>query len=72
MKCIRALHAARLMAAGAVLTSTGALADRPATEIKTEYLMTMLASLDPSSDVNNALSISNVRTSGSWVKGPHI
>ena len=72
MKCIRALHAAQWMAAGAVSASMGALADGPATEVKTEYLMTMLAPLDPSSDVNNVLSIANVRTSGSWVKGPRI
>ena len=72
MKCMRALRVVQLMTAGAVLVSMSAWADGPPTQVKLEYLMTMLAPLDPSSDVNNSLSISNVRTIGSWAKGPHI
>jgi hypothetical protein len=60
------------MLGGALLTGTSAFADGPTTAIKTEYLLTFLAPLDPSTDVNNSLSISNVRSTGSWFKGPHI
>ena len=42
------------------------------TDIHTEYLMTFVAPLNPVSDIDSSLSISNVGTAGSWAKGPKI
>jgi hypothetical protein len=60
------------MLAVTLLPGASALADGPSTEVKTEYLMTFLAPLDPPSGVDNALFISNVSATGGWAKGPRI
>ena len=68
---------AAILAVLAVLTNsllcvTAARAGAQTVDIKTEYLMTFQAPLDPSSDINDSLSISNVSSSGGWAKGPRI
>ena len=72
MRTLRGRQAAQWVAASALFVTASALADGPTTQITSEYLMTILAPLDPSSDVNNSLSISNVRTGDAWAKGPRI
>jgi hypothetical protein len=56
--------------AGLALHGSPALADGPTTEVRTEYLMTFVAPLDPSTDIDTSLSIFNV--GGGWARGPHI
>jgi hypothetical protein len=41
-------------------------------EIKTEYLMTLMAPLDAPLGVDSSLVIVNLHSSGGWVKGPKI
>jgi hypothetical protein len=53
-------------------TPTAVWAQAPTSEIHTEYVMTFVAPLNPVSDVDSSLSISNVSSAGSWVKGPKI
>jgi hypothetical protein len=47
-------------------------ADGPTTQIQTEFLLSFVAPLDPETDVDSSLSISNIKTAGSWVSGPRI
>ncbi len=55
-----------------LLCAANAYADGPTTEIRTEYLMTYLAPLDPPSPIDGALNIFNVKPGGGWAKGPRI
>jgi Protein of unknown function (DUF3237) len=55
-----------------LVVATSAAADGPTTQLQTEFLMTFVAPLDPETDVDSSLSISNVQTAGSWVSGPRI
>jgi hypothetical protein len=71
MRNVRAHFAAWPVIAGALVAAGSAYAQGPTTEIKTEYLMTMLAPLD-SSEIDKSLYISDVRRTGGWVKGPRI
>jgi Protein of unknown function (DUF3237) len=50
-----------------------AIAVEPAEHgLHTEFLMTLDAPLDPASQINDSLAISNVSATGGWVKGPRI
>jgi hypothetical protein len=66
------LFAVVVVSAGATFWTSPSVADEPRTVIKTEFLMTLYAPLDPSSNINDSLSISNVRATGGWVRGPRI
>jgi hypothetical protein len=55
-----------------LIASASVLDEQHLANVQTEYLMTFLAPLDPSSDIDSSLSISNVGSAGSWAKGPQI
>jgi uncharacterized protein DUF3237 len=57
---------------GLLLCSDPGLADGPTSEVRAEYLMTFVAPLDPSTDIDSSLSISSVGRGGGWAKGPRI
>jgi hypothetical protein len=46
-------------------------ADGPATAIRTEYLMTIYAPLEASSDIDSSLFVYNI-AAGGWARGPRI
>lgn len=48
------------------------IAAEPPQGIKTEFLLTLYAPLDPSSQINDSLTILNVGATGGWVQGPRI
>ena len=54
-----------------VLAAASGIAQAQTTQITTEYLMTLYASLDPPQQIDNTLFIYNVRDGG-WVNGPKI
>ena len=54
-----------------VLMFTASSSHAQTTELKTEYLMTYVALLEPPNAVDNSLIIVNV-TPGGWAKGPKI
>ncbi len=56
--------------AAALLLPTAAQAQ--STEIRTEYLMTYQAPLDPPTPIDSSLLIVNVKPTGGWAKGPTI
>ncbi len=57
----------------ALLASGAAIATEPATRgLQSVFLMTLLAPLDPASQVNDSLAISNVAATGGMVQGPRI
>ena len=56
----------------AALCGSVSIADEPARSLKTEFLMTLRAPLDPASNINDSLSISNVTATGGRVEGPRI
>jgi hypothetical protein len=73
-------HLAVLALAGVVLAGSGRLAaqtpqaapaDGPATTVRTEYLMTLYAPLEASSDIDSSLFVYNI-AAGGWARGPRI
>ena len=60
-----------LIGAAAVADTPGDR-DGPTTQVRTEYLMTFVAPLEPSAEIDASLSISNIASSGGWAKGPRI
>lgn len=56
----------------AALCASVSSADESARSLKTEFLMTLRAPLDPASNINDSLSISNVTATGGRVQGPRI
>jgi len=69
MKNLRTAGAALALAAALLFSCAGAFAQ--STEIKTEYLMTYQAPLDPPTAIDPTLLIVNV-IPGGWAKGPAI
>lgn len=69
---IKIMKAWMLVAAGLCLAGISTQAAAQTTELKTEYLMTYLAPLDAPAVIDGSLLIFNVKSTGTWVKGPKI
>lgn len=54
------------------VNATATAAEPAAHGLHTEFIMTLHAPLDPASQINDSLAISNVSATGGWVRGPRI
>ena len=72
MKRSRIVRGVLTLATGLLLQGWGVAVHAQTTEIKTEYLMTYVAPLDPPYPIDDSLLIVNVNPSGGWAKGPKI